>query len=41
MSIDKAREILGYNPQHTWRNLLDEYGQIKATPEDEYALTNL
>ena len=22
-SIDKARELLGYSPQHSWRDVLD------------------
>lgn len=41
MAIDKAREILGYNPQYTWRNVLREDGKPKAFPQDQLALSNI
>lgn len=41
MSIDKAREILGYTPEYTWRNVLNENGSTKAIPKDQLALANV
>lgn len=41
MAIDKAREILGYAPQHSWRDVINENGQPKENPEDKYALVNI
>lgn len=41
MAIDKARYVLGYNPQYTWRNVIDENGKLKENPQDEYALVNV
>jgi nucleoside-diphosphate-sugar epimerase len=41
MSIDKARRVLGYQPQYTWRNVLDDSGEPKAAPEDYYAPLNV
>lgn len=41
MSIDKARQILGYDPQYTWRNVLNTDGTMKALPQDQLALTNI
>lgn len=41
MSINKAREILGYSPQYTWRNVLNEDGTQKAMPQDQLALSNI
>lgn len=41
MAIDKARDILGYIPQHSWRDVLYENGEPKENPEDKYALINI
>ncbi|WHH60041.1 NAD(P)-dependent oxidoreductase [Petroclostridium sp. X23] len=41
MSIDKARNVLGYTPQYSWRNVLHEDGNPKAMPQDLYALSNV
>jgi nucleoside-diphosphate-sugar epimerase len=41
MAIDKARAILGYNPQYTWRNVLNEDGSTKAMPQDQLSLANI
>ena len=38
MAIDKARNILGYEPRYTWRNVLDKDGKTKALPEDQLSL---
>ena len=27
LSIEKARRILGYEPEHSWRNRLSQHGQ--------------
>lgn len=40
MSIDKARHILGYEPQYTWRNVLAENGNLKSEPY-LYAMANV
>lgn len=40
MSYDKAKQILGYEPRHTWRDVLNDDGKTKALPEDELALSN-
>ncbi|PLR85825.1 NAD-dependent epimerase/dehydratase family protein [Bacillus sp. V33-4] len=39
MAIDKARQILGYEPRYTWRTVLNENGRTKALPEDQLALS--
>ncbi|CAH0346028.1 NAD(P)-dependent oxidoreductase [Bacillus sp. CECT 9360] len=39
MSFDKAKKILGYEPRHTWRDVLNDDGKTKALPEDELALS--
>ncbi|AOY78081.1 NAD-dependent epimerase/dehydratase family protein [Clostridium formicaceticum] len=41
MAIDKARNILGYEPQYTWRNVLNKDGTLKALPQDQFTLTNI
>ncbi|MFZ5988223.1 MAG: NAD-dependent epimerase/dehydratase family protein [Bacillota bacterium] len=41
MSIDKARKILGYEPQYSWRNVLHPDGKPKAMPQDLFALANV
>lgn len=41
MSIDKAKRILGYNPQFTWRNVLHEDGKPKAIPKDQLSFANV
>lgn len=41
MAIDKAREILGYEPNYTWRSVLNNDGTVKALPEDQFALSNI
>lgn len=41
MSIDKAKEILGYEPRYTWRNVLNKDGSLKALPEDQLSLANI
>lgn len=41
MAIDKARNILGYKPQYTWRSVLNQDGTLKALPEDQLALSNI
>lgn len=41
MSIDKARNILGYIPRYTWRNVLNENGTPKAVPHDLLAMSNV
>lgn len=41
MAIDKARQLLGYNPQYTWRNVLKEDGTPKAMPQDQLSLSNI
>lgn len=41
MAIDKARKILGYEPQYTWRTALNNDGTAKALPEDQLVLTNI
>lgn len=41
MSIDKARKILGYKPQYSWRNVLNRDGTPKPLPEDLFALVNV
>ncbi|MEC0695788.1 NAD(P)-dependent oxidoreductase [Bacillus atrophaeus] len=40
MAIDKARNILGYEPRYTWRTVLNNDGTTKALPEDQLALIN-
>ena len=40
-AIDKARYILGYEPRHSWRHVLDENGMVKPVPEYAYAPLNL
>lgn len=39
MAIDKARKILGYEPNHTWRMVLNKDGTTKSLPEDQLALS--
>ncbi|MBM7691453.1 nucleoside-diphosphate-sugar epimerase [Peribacillus deserti] len=39
MSIDKAKDVLGYEPRYTWRNVLNNDGTTKALPEDQLALS--
>ncbi len=41
MAIDKARKVLGYEPQYTWRSALNNDGTIKALPEDQLVLSNV
>jgi nucleoside-diphosphate-sugar epimerase len=41
MAIDKARKILGYEPQYTWRSALNNDGTVKALPEDQLVLSNV
>lgn len=41
MSIDKARQILGYEPQYTWRNVVYDDGTLKKLPQDQLALANV
>ncbi len=41
MAIDKARQIIGYEPRYTWRIALNNDGTLKALPEDQLALTNI
>ncbi|MGJ7922285.1 NAD-dependent epimerase/dehydratase family protein [Neobacillus sp. LXY-4] len=41
MAIDKAKEILGYEPLYTWRSVLNEDGSLKALPEDQLSLTSI
>ncbi|KUO66300.1 MAG: epimerase [Gracilibacter sp. BRH_c7a] len=41
MANDKARQILGYNPEYTWRNAVNADGKPKAMPKDLLALSNL
>lgn len=41
MAIDKARNILGYKPQYTWRSVLNQDGTLKALPDDQLALSNI
>jgi nucleoside-diphosphate-sugar epimerase len=41
MAIDKAKKILGYEPQYTWRTALNNDGTAKALPEDQLALSNV
>lgn len=40
MSIDKAKEILGYEPCYTWRNILNNDGSIKPLPKDQLAMNS-
>ncbi|MET3697745.1 nucleoside-diphosphate-sugar epimerase [Bacillus oleivorans] len=40
MAIDKARQVLGYEPRYTWRDVLNNDGKLKALPQDQLALTN-
>lgn len=39
MSHDKAKKILGFEPQYTWRNVLDSEGITKPLPQDQLALS--
>ncbi|WP_257959267.1 NAD-dependent epimerase/dehydratase family protein [Bacillus sp. V3-13] len=39
MAIDKARQILGYEPRYTWRTVLNNDGRTRALPEDQLALS--
>jgi nucleoside-diphosphate-sugar epimerase len=39
MAIDKAKKILGYEPQYTWRKVLNSEGITKPLPEDQLALS--
>lgn len=39
MAIDKARDILGYEPRYSWRSVLHNDGSSKALPEDQLALS--
>lgn len=39
MAIDKAKEVLGYNPSYTWRDVLNNDGKLKPLPKDQLALT--
>ncbi|MBC2582113.1 NAD(P)-dependent oxidoreductase [Clostridium sp. DJ247] len=41
MSINKARQVLGYAPKYSWRNVLNEDGTPKPMPEDLFALANV
>lgn len=41
MAINKARNVLGYTPQYSWRNVLHEDGKPKAMPQDQLALSNI
>lgn len=41
MSYDKARDVLGYEPQYTWRNVLNEDGKPKSMPQDLFSLSNV
>lgn len=41
MSINKARKILGYNPEYSWRDSINPDGKPKAMPKDMLALSNL
>jgi nucleoside-diphosphate-sugar epimerase len=41
MAIDKARHVLGYEPQYSWRNVIHEDGKPKAMPQDQFALSNV
>lgn len=39
MAIDKAKDILGYEPRYSWRSVLHNDGSSKALPEDQLALS--
>lgn len=41
MAIDKAKQILGYEPAYSWRHVLNNDGSVKALPEDQLALSNI
>ncbi|WP_240479746.1 NAD-dependent epimerase/dehydratase family protein [Paenibacillus wynnii] len=41
MAIDKAKKILGYEPHHTWRSVLNHDGTMKALPEDQLAFSSV
>jgi len=41
MAIDKAKKVLGYEPQYTWRTALNNDGTVKALPEDQLVLSNV
>ncbi|HEY4553727.1 MAG TPA: NAD(P)-dependent oxidoreductase [Bacillaceae bacterium] len=38
MAIDKAREILDYEPRYTWRHVLNNDGSLKPLPKDQLAM---
>lgn len=41
MSIDRARAVLGYQPKHSWRDVLNDDGTPKSPPRDQLAYTNI